>query len=91
MRTTLHIATALGLAAILAGQVNRTAPPGFSTTSSPPGKTTRATAVGSYAFTFGAYYDEISQVADGNYKGTAFAINELKAVQRTVLISQRDY
>ena len=77
MRTAIHVATALGLAAVLAGQVNRTAPPGFSTTSSPPGKTTRSTAIGSYSFTFGAYFDEMSQIADGNYKGTAFSISEL--------------
>ena len=77
MRTAIHVAAALGLAAILAGQVTRTAPPGFSTKSSPPGKTTRSSAAGSYSFLFGAYFDEISQIADGNYKGTAFAMTEL--------------
>ena len=68
MRTTIHVAAALGLAAILTGQVNKTAPPGFSTTVS--------TGI-TYSITFGAYFDEISQIADGNYKGTAMSITEL--------------
>ena len=78
MKTAIHLAAALGLAAILAGQtVNKTAPPGFSTKSSPPGKTTRTTALGSYSLFFGAYFDERSQIADGNYKGTTLTISEL--------------
>ncbi|MHC4516914.1 MAG: hypothetical protein ACYS5W_24930 [Planctomycetota bacterium] len=69
MRTAIQVAAALGLAAILTGQVNKTAPPGYTTAVS--------AGLGSYSYTFGAYFDEISQIADGNYKGTAFSITEL--------------
>lgn len=43
-----------------------TAPPGFTTTTSD-----------GYAYIFGGYFDERSQIVDGNYKGTALAIREI--------------
>jgi hypothetical protein len=66
MRTAILVFAAFGLSTVLTAQVNKTAPPGFTTT-----------AGNAYSITFGAYFDERSQVADGNYKGSGFTITEL--------------
>ena len=61
--------TVLALGAVLSAQSYVTSPPGFVSTAN--------TGLGSYSITFGAYYDERSQIADGNYKGSAFLISEI--------------
>ena len=59
----------LAFGAAIGAQSYVTSPPGFLSTAS--------TGLGSYSITFGAYHDERSQIADGNYKGSLFVISEI--------------
>jgi hypothetical protein len=69
MRHLLVIGPALILSSALCAQTYSTAPPGFVSTAN--------TGLGSYSITFGAYYDERSQIVDGNYKSVPLSIKEL--------------